>query len=307
MQHRLIVGIALCSGVMLFAPAAWADPPPAPDQAVVGALVKQLDDQGFAARQDADRKLRALGIGVVPQLRHALQNRLPLEVSRRLELIIDELANLRWHDDVEEAMREAAKTGKPILILSTLGKPDSGALGARALLARTFDDPELVDFLKKNFVTVWHDHLPRTWPEASFLFGSVSVPEFTAEQVQSYDEGRGAEIVYSYFCTADGKARYCLRGFWQKDRYLAEARFAAKMLAESKDVPLELRREFQRSLLTQRGGELCRERQGFGQEDARRFELLEHSISYSGRLLDQPFLPVLEGLTQEVKKHATFG
>src|SRR5262249_22359048 len=235
-------------------------------------------------------------------------NRPPLEVARRLESIIDELANIRWHDDVSDGMREAAESGKPLLVLSTLGKPGSGALGARALLARTFDDPELVDFLKKNFIMVWHDHLPTTWPEAGgFLFGTVSQPDFTAEQVQAYAEGRGTEIVYSYFCTADGKLRYCLRGFWQKERYLAEARFAAQVLNDSKSMSAELRREFQRSLMTQRCGELCRERQGFGHEDARRSELLEQSISYSGRLLGQPFMPVLEGLTQDVKKHAMFG
>src|SRR5262249_49947651 len=127
----------------------------------IQALVKRLDSPQFPERQEAECRLRELGIGIVPQLREELKKRPPLEVVRRIDGIIEHFLRIPWFDEWDEAMREAKTTGKPLLVLSTLGKRGgASSLASQALLARTFTDLELVDYLKKNFIMVWHDHLP---------------------------------------------------------------------------------------------------------------------------------------------------
>jgi len=104
----------------------WAaEPPGMADR--VGALVKQRDDDRFAVRQQADRELRQLGIAVVPHLQKALEAKHPLEVTRRLESIVLELSRIPWKTDMSLAQEEAGRTGKPILVFSTIGEVDGFA------------------------------------------------------------------------------------------------------------------------------------------------------------------------------------
>lgn len=102
-------------------------PPPAgakaPDAARVRELVKQLDAQQFAVREQADKALREMGIDVVPLLRKALAEPAPLESRRRLERIIAHLTAPPWHRDVTTAVAAARKAKKPILVFSTMGEP----------------------------------------------------------------------------------------------------------------------------------------------------------------------------------------
>lgn len=83
--------------VLLFAVAvAGAAPaPPAaadPDSRRVRDLVTRLDDDEFAAREQADRALRQLGKRAVPLLKKELAAARSEEVRKRLERIIDTLA-----------------------------------------------------------------------------------------------------------------------------------------------------------------------------------------------------------------------
>lgn len=93
----------------------------------VRTLVKQLDDPQFQARQQADQELRRLGIDVVPHLRKELEGKHPLEVTRRLESIVNELSRVPWKTDIAAAQAEAARTGKPLLVFSTIGEVDGFA------------------------------------------------------------------------------------------------------------------------------------------------------------------------------------
>lgn len=291
MTPSLICGLAL----FLNAGAA-AGPTPCPEPALVQALVRQLDDPRFSARQEAEHKLLQLGVDVVPQLRQQLQARPPLEVYRRLEGIIDALANVPWHHDLDEAKREAGRTGKLILVLSTLGKADgTGSLASQALRSRTFSDLQLVAYLKRNFVVVWHDQAAAPCPDLFFPDG-FTAPQFGPEQVATYAEGRGAEVLHSYFCTPQGNVLYGLQGFWNKDRYRAEADFARSIAAETHGVAAELRAVSRRHILTERGAALSRERQGFG-ADALWAETLERSL-LSNQVVDQPIGTVVDDLAK---------
>ena len=104
-----------------------SDAPATPETEKVRALVRQLDDRRFATREEADRALRKRGLGIVRQLRQELSGPVTLEVQRRLERIIADLIRLDWHRDLATAVREAGKSGKPILAFSTMGTPDGFA------------------------------------------------------------------------------------------------------------------------------------------------------------------------------------
>jgi hypothetical protein len=93
----------------------------------VKVLVRQLDDQRFASRLQADQELRGLGIAVVPLLQKELDAKHPLEVSRRLESIVTELSRIPWKTETSVAQEEAGRTGKPILVFSTIGDVDGFA------------------------------------------------------------------------------------------------------------------------------------------------------------------------------------
>lgn len=93
----------------------------------VKTLVRQLDDPQFLRRQQADQELRRLGIAVVPLLQKELAAKHPLEVTRRLEAIVTELSRIPWRTDISVAQEEAARTGKPILVFSTIGDVDGFA------------------------------------------------------------------------------------------------------------------------------------------------------------------------------------
>ena len=114
------------AGAVLCCVAPWAAEPPGMAERVAG-LVKQLDDNRFAIRQQADVELRKLGIAVVPLLQRELEARHPLEVTRRLESIVLELSRIPWQTDISQALEEARRTGKALLVFSTIGEVDGFA------------------------------------------------------------------------------------------------------------------------------------------------------------------------------------
>jgi RNA polymerase sigma factor (sigma-70 family) len=63
-----------------------------PDAATLDKLVRSLDSDRFAEREQATRELRRLGEMAVPALRRALAGRTSLEVQRRIERLLGELA-----------------------------------------------------------------------------------------------------------------------------------------------------------------------------------------------------------------------
>jgi hypothetical protein len=128
MKAGILAAVALALGLVL----TWSGRPltanpNAPDPDRVRTLVRQLDDSRFAAREGAERALRQMGLPAVPLLRAELKRPGSLEQIRRLERLVAELTRLPWHQDVQTAVSEAGKTGKPILAFSTIGTPQGFA------------------------------------------------------------------------------------------------------------------------------------------------------------------------------------
>jgi len=119
----LFAGLVVCEASVQAAPAEKPDPER------VRALVKQLDDDRFLVREQADKELRQLGKDVVPLLKKELQDPASLEARCRLEKIIDHLApdesvlplirqlGANEFENREKATRELLQKGKAILPL----------------------------------------------------------------------------------------------------------------------------------------------------------------------------------------------
>lgn len=277
-------GIA-CTTALVFQSSSFARADfPTVDAALARGLIRQLDDERFPVRQEADQRLRQLGIGVAPYLREALAAKPALEVYRRLEAIDNDLVRIPWRNDVEAALHEAARSHKPLFIFSTLGRPDgTGALVSRALLSRTFADPVLAHYLCANFIPVWHDQLPSHWYDLDTQ-QQVGPIDFTSAQLADYAQGRGASIARGYFCAPNGRLLHTMEGFWNAEQYLGEARL----------VLAERTTEQRGHQLRQRAEALVRQQQAEAPDEAARLEALAHTLSLSAAVLDQPLKPVHE-------------
>ncbi len=225
---------------------------------VVDRLIRQLDDPRFPARRQADLDLRALGIEAVPSLRKELEKRPPLEVRRRIEGILEELAVIRWNDTLDDGLRAAAASGKPLLVLSTLGaRTGIASLTTQALRQRTFTDLELVDFLNKHYVVVWHNQLPPGFedilalPANQFLMAGP-LPHSGDDDVVAYHDGRGAGNARTFICTPDGRVCHYFEGFREADAYRKEAHVGREVARAIRNRGLAHDKEETRRLLAGR-------------------------------------------------------
>jgi hypothetical protein len=121
-----VTGALVMLAVAVFCLPPRAAEPVSPADKVRG-LVERLDDNRFEVRTEADRELRSLGVAVVPLLKKEMERRPALEVYRRLENIVTELSSIPWKTSISVAQEEATRTGKPILVFSTIGDVDGFA------------------------------------------------------------------------------------------------------------------------------------------------------------------------------------
>lgn len=301
MRSPLVWGLALSVGAMILAATVRAEGLPQPDTGQVRGLVKQLDDPRFPVRQDADRQLRELGIGVVPILRKEMDRRPSLEVHRRLEAIVDELAQIKWRHDLTDALKEAKQTGKPLLVFSTLGNSDgTGSLATQAMVARTLPNLELIHFVGQHYIPVWHQQLDDTSLVDELLPRLEGLdPDYTAAQIRHYEEGRGVRNLRTFFCTPEGKVFRRLEGFASADQYLAQLQDVRQLLKSARTIPAGQRAELLRTTLTLRGEEMTRQRQGLAGQEAALADLQARLLLESAALLDQPIEPLLKAIRNE--------
>jgi hypothetical protein len=111
--------LLVLSGALLAAPAPAS--PPSDDEIVH--LVAQLDADDFRARDRAARRLREADLDAVPRLRRAAAEAPSPEVRTRLDDVIAGITRLGWRTDLAAARAEAKRTGKPMLLVSTVGVP----------------------------------------------------------------------------------------------------------------------------------------------------------------------------------------
>ena len=104
-------------------------PAPAADQQQVAKLIADLDNQNFAARQQAEKELVELGERAEAALRKALESTPNLEVRQRLEKTLE-----KSNDPTELNIRLRA-----IEALEHAGTPE--ALQVIELLAKEAPDP----------------------------------------------------------------------------------------------------------------------------------------------------------------------
>ena len=112
--------LVLSTGAALAAPAP-ALTPPTDDE--ITRLVAQLDDNDFRVRERAARRLRESGLDAVPRLRKEAAESPSAEVRTRLAAVIKGLTRPGWRSDLAAVRSEALRTGKPILVVSTIGPP----------------------------------------------------------------------------------------------------------------------------------------------------------------------------------------
>jgi hypothetical protein len=112
--------LVLSIGVALAAPT-FALTPPTDDE--VTRLVAQLDADDFRARDRATHRLRELGLDALPRLRKAAEESPSAEVRSRLADVIAGITRLGWRSDLAAVRAEALRTGRPILVVATVGPP----------------------------------------------------------------------------------------------------------------------------------------------------------------------------------------
>lgn len=112
--------LVLSAGVALAVPAP-AITPPSDDE--IARLVAQLDAADFRVRDRATHRLRELGLDAVPRLRREAEASPSAEVRSRLADVISGITRVGWRSDLAAVRSEALRTGKPILVVSTLGPP----------------------------------------------------------------------------------------------------------------------------------------------------------------------------------------
>lgn len=179
-------------------------------------------------------------------------------------------------------------------------------MGSNLMRTVTFADLQVVDYLKQNFVVVWHNQ------SAAIYEARGKQEKYTAEQVKAYPQGGGGGNVRSYFCAPNGKVLYYLEGFWSGDRYVMEARFAGELAVKLKTVPEAEHLALTRAAVAKREEQVSGQRQAIREQhpdefkgrfqptDTRRKEaalgLLERTLQLTLAQLGQPVDPILKQL-----------
>lgn len=96
-------------------------PSPAAEPDDITSLVAKLGDRDYRTREQATKTLAAKGWEAVPAMEKALAAAEEPEVIVRLQRVIHGITRLDWHTKPDDAVAVAKKTGRPILIFSTIG------------------------------------------------------------------------------------------------------------------------------------------------------------------------------------------
>ena len=181
---------------------------------------------------------------IVPLLEAELKTRPSLEVSRRLESIIQDLSRIPWRTDLAAATVEARRVGKPLFVFSAerqFGNPSKP-------MTTTFADRELVGYIREQFVPVWHVQEPGRVPKII----PIGFLDRNAEDAQKLYWPR--ENARSYFCTPEGRVLHYVEGHHSAEDYRAEARHGRHLARRFTAVPEEEGFAIARSALIIRDG-----------------------------------------------------
>ena len=137
-------------------------------------------------------------------------------------------AALEWETDLASAMRRAAAQNKPLLVFSTVGRPDGYAcLGGHLMRSMTFADRRLADLLHEKFVVLWNNEDPdRTVQGAQATY--------SAAEMAAYPQGGGGGNLHTVVAAPDGTVLEILKGYWSAETLLAELEFALGLTSENR-------------------------------------------------------------------------
>lgn len=138
-----------------------------------------------------------------------------------------------WRNSLGDALKEAKRTGKPVLLLSMFGKLDEEmpCANARTLRATLFKDPEFRQFVENEAIPAWE--MVRPVPRITIDFGQGEKVVRTA---------RGNAVMY--LVNPNGKVFDAFPGVYTKEDFLPAARESIVALAKSDD---EATRDFHRA------------------------------------------------------------
>lgn len=88
----------------------------------ISKLIERLGSDSYLEREIAQEQLRQAGAVAVESLRAARNKTTDPELIWRLDLAIDNLLRPRWFVDVQSAQMEARRTGKLLMVFSTIGE-----------------------------------------------------------------------------------------------------------------------------------------------------------------------------------------
>jgi len=110
----------------------------------------------------------------------------------------------------------------------------------------TFSDPEIEDFLARNFACA------KASLDPGLFLGSAS--RHSEELLAQFPEGAGGGNVRCIFCTQDGRIVSEVKGFWRPPRFREEADLALRMASASKEAIQAMHVERAAALDAERAG-----------------------------------------------------
>ncbi len=95
-----------------------------PGEENVRLAIRRLRSRDSVTREAARSELAGLQASYRPMIEQALNGELDPDVRTQLRELLKLIGRARWRTDLDAALREAAKLGKPVLVLSAAGALD---------------------------------------------------------------------------------------------------------------------------------------------------------------------------------------
>jgi hypothetical protein len=187
------------------------------------ALLTKLADESWTVRDQAEQDLIALGTDARALIEREIGQVKDAEVKMRLKNALAEIGKPRWATGIKAAMEQAARSGRPILLVCADGPLDAPRSRAGEALRRELASPELANELNARFVLLW-------W--SAGVAGAPDDRDPAAAPTEEGDTGPTAMVGF-YFCTARGVIRHFVPGWWSATALREDLDRLKPMLAAS--------------------------------------------------------------------------
>lgn len=142
------------------------------------------------------------------------------------------VAGVQWYASMKDAMAEAKRDGKPILLLSMFGKLDEPmpCANARTLRATLFQDPEFRKIASEDVIPAWE--MVRAVPKVEIDLGEGKKIVRTV---------RGNAVMY--LCTPDGRVLDAFPGVYTAKDFIPMLRESLALADQPADQVIAFHRE----------------------------------------------------------------